>query len=139
MRKQEQRLWDRMREKAKKLASVRLERVENLVNVGTPDVLALSRGIVTWCELKAIDEFPVRAATQVLGAKGLSVAQRNWHKDWFASGGNSVVLIGVGPNVILGISGFFGDSVNAMCREELELHTFAQNWADIFKYLGEKR
>ena len=60
---------------------VRLERIENVVGVGTPDVLACCH-ITAFVELKAVDAPPVRETTRVLGDKGLSRDQRNWHVDW---------------------------------------------------------
>ena len=138
MRKQEQRLWDRMRAKAV-APRVRLERIENLVNVGTPDVIALSHGQVTWIELKAVGAFPVKAATRVLGVKGLSVSQRNWHYGWYAEGGRSLILIGVGPTTIYAIPGFLADAVNDMPRGDLEKYAVAVDWDFLFAYLGERR
>lgn len=110
MRKTEQKLWDRMRKHLGHHA--RLERVENLVYVGTPDVLALVAGVVTPVELKAVQAFPKRITTPVLGAKGLSQDQKNWHKDWQRWGGRSFVLVGVGPAAIYLFDGAEADYVN---------------------------
>lgn len=138
MRKTEQRLWDRMRAKAVE-PRVRLERIENLVSVGSPDVIAIKNGQVTWIELKAVETFPAKADTRVLGAKGLSVAQRNWHYQWYANDGASLILIGVGPGIIYAIHGFLADGVNEMSRGELEKHSVAKDWVALFDYLGKKR
>lgn len=137
MRKTEQRLWDRMRRKARDRAELapRLERIENMVGVGIPDVLAIKNGIVTWCELKSLERFPVRATTQVLGARGLSVAQRNWHYAWYLHGGRSLIVVGVGAQHVYAVPGFLADSVNFMSRKELEDFSVAQDWDALFAYL----
>lgn len=138
MRKQEQRLWDRMRA-AKDAAPVRLERIENLVGVGTPDIIAIRNSQVTWCELKALNEFPVRSSSRVLGEKGLSVSQRNWHYEWLKNGGRSVILVGIGPSIIYTIPGFLADSVNMMSRRDLEKYSIADDWIELFDYFGDKQ
>ena len=138
MRKQEQRLWDRMR--AAKGASANrfvMERMENLVGVGTPDVLVLKNGQVTWVELKSVDAFPVKEATRVLGAKGLSVSQRNWHYEWYAHEGRSLILVGVGKGHIYAIPGFLADAVNDMSRLDLEKYSIANGWTALFNHFGE--
>lgn len=135
MRKTEQKLWDRLRAKAV-APRVHLERIENLVGVGTPDVIALSNGQATWVELKAVEAFPAKAATRVLGAKGLSVSQRNWHYVWHANGGNSIILIGVGPTTIYAIPGFLADAVNDMSRNDLEKRSVIKDWDGLFTYFG---
>lgn len=100
-RKPEQRLWDRMRA-ALDPKMVHLERVENLVGSGMPDVLAVSGGVVTWCELKAVDAPPARVTTPLLGAsKGLNQEQANWHLTWQAHGGRSCVIIGCSSSVYM--------------------------------------
>ena len=141
IRKTEQRLWDRMRRNAAALAPrLRLERVENLVGVGLPDVLAIESGSVAWCELKAVEDYPVRATSQVLGAaKGLSVAQRNWHYEWYAHGGRSFIVVGVGTADMFAIPGILADGINAMTRDEMTRLAAARSWSDLFEQLGPLR
>jgi len=130
MRKTEQRLWDRMR--ARLQGKVRLERIENLVSEGIPDVLALVDGRVTPIELKAIEDFPVRISTPLLGtAKGLSVEQRNWHMEWRRWGGTSLVLVGVGSKVLYVIEGRHADLINEFSREAFEQHALARSWDEL--------
>ncbi|CAB4164990.1 hypothetical protein UFOVP815_2 [uncultured Caudovirales phage] len=136
MRKTEQKLWDRMRAAKVAVPSVRLERIENLVGVGTPDVIALCKGQVTWVELKSVDNFPVKETTRVLGAKGLSVAQRNWHYEWYAHEGRSLILVGVGRAQIYTIPGFLADAVNDMSRAELGKNSIADSWTTLFDHFG---
>lgn len=137
MRKTEQRLWDRMRKHAAALApKLRLERVENLVGVGMPDVLAIASGRVSWLELKSVDAYPVREFSRVLGAtKGLSVAQRNWHYEWYAHSGKSFIVVGVGPADVFAIPGVLGDAINFMTRKDLQRQCVADSWATLFEQL----
>ncbi len=126
MRKPEQRLWDRMREHIGR--EVRLERVENVMTVGMPDVLSCVGGNVVWVELKAVEEPPARIETRVLGTKGLSREQRNWHYDWRRVGGSSVILVGVGPRFIYLLDGAHADTINNYNLGELRSHALALDW-----------
>jgi len=137
MRKVEQRLWDRMREALGN--KLRLERVENIVSVGTADVLSLANGRVTPVELKAVEAYPARASTRVLGDKGLSREQRNWHLSWRHHGGESLILIGVGSRDLFVVPGLHADDVNDMNAQELAQHSVAQTWQQLFIALGGKR
>lgn len=132
MRKTEQRLWDRMRRAIG--TRVRLERIENVVGVGTPDVLACCH-ITAFVELKAIDAPPVRETTRVLGTSGLSRDQRNWHVDWHKWGGTSYVLIGVGRRIFM-LPGALADEVNEMTMEQLAARSVASEWATVAQRLG---
>lgn len=120
MRFKEQKLWDAMSNGTP--ARVRLYRLENVAGVGTPDVMALASGVVTFCELKATAALPKRPTTRVLGEAGLSVAQRNWHMGWHQSGGRALIVVGVGAGVQrqhVALEGRHGDRVNAMTWDEL--------------------
>jgi len=133
MRKQEQRLWDRMRHALN--GRLRLERIENIVTTGMPDVLSTCKH-TAFVELKAVDEPPVRETTRVLGAKGLSIDQRNWHLDFTRWGGCSYILIGVGAKQLFMITGRKADLVNEMTMEELRMNSLANNWNDVCVVLG---
>lgn len=133
MRKPEQRLWDRMRNALGTLT--RLERVENVVTVGMPDVVSCVEGSVVWVELKAVEVFPHRPSTAVLGNKGLSREQKNWHLDWARWGGRSYVLIGVGSKHLFLISGVHADEINDMPHNELLLHSCAESWPAILEVI----
>ena len=131
MRLPEQRLWDRMRSKLRG-KGIRLERVENLVSKGRPDVDALAAGLVTLVELKAVDAYPARPQTPVLGArKGLSIDQRNWHLDWLAYGGRSLVLVGVGSRDVFAFRGDHADKVNSYNTNDLVRHAAAAGWDEV--------
>lgn len=127
MRKTEQKLWDRMRTHLGQ--TLRLERQENLVSVGDPDVIVTApRNWVTRVELKAVEKFPARPGTRVLGSDGLSIAQRNWHMEHKRRGGVSYILVGVGSHEFFTIDGGLHDAVNDMTRDDLYEFTYASNW-----------
>lgn len=130
MRLKEQRLWDRF--KANVGRAVSMERVENLLAAGFPDVLCIAPGgVVSVVELKAVAAAPVRPATPVLGEKsGLSKEQRNWHMNWTRNGGRSFFLVGVGSAINLLVPGKFYDELNAASLEELHSISVARSWAE---------
>ena len=149
-RLKEQKLWDAMRENFAAAAKtsgpamrVRLERIENLAGEGTPDVLVLCDGAVTFCELKAVDTFPKRPSTRVLGTEGLRQEQKNWHMGWQHAGGRSLILIGIGSGrerAHFAIEGRHCDTVNEMSWSDLSRHHVAQGvgaafWVQLMKYL----
>jgi len=139
MRKKEQRLWDRFR--ANIHSNIRMHRVENAVETGMPDVIAISAGRVTWVELKAVEELPARAMTPVLGeGDGLTVEQRNWILDWVRYGGLAHVLVGIGSEQLL-IPGNFAGSVNEATFTGLSCAAVASTWEEIASVLreGERR
>lgn len=120
MRLKEQKLWDAMRSNT--TPATRLYRVENMIEEGIPDVMALSHGWVTWCELKAVLVLPRRTSTRVLGNDGLSVAQRNWHMTWNQNGGRALIVIGIGQGALrqhIAVHGRHGDRLNDMTWNEL--------------------
>lgn len=135
-RKQEQKLWDRMRSNLRKEYALRLERFENAVGTGIPDVLSLYAGRVVWCELKAVEQAPVRAATKLLPTgKGLSVEQRNWHLEWQRHGGTSCILVSVGSSAPFLLPGEYADEVNHLSLASMELRSAACSWLGIAQYL----
>lgn len=72
-----------------------VERVENVVAVGTPDVDYCADAVAGKIELKYATRMPVRENTAVLGkGKGLRRSQLAWHYLRARSGGLSFVLIG---------------------------------------------
>lgn len=109
MRKPEQRLWDRLRKAAS--GRVHAERMENLVGVGRPDVDTLVAGSFVPLELKYVAAWPARTTTKVLGDKGLSQVQKNWHLTWRNWGGHSMIVVGVDDEVYA-FSGATADHVN---------------------------
>jgi hypothetical protein len=95
--------------------------------------------MVTWCELKAVESLPKRAATRVLPVgKGLNQDQMNWHMDWRRHGGRSLILIGVGSDIIYTLSGAYGDCLNEMNAEELASRSFADSWRKLAAALTDR-
>jgi hypothetical protein len=116
MRKKEQKLWDRMRHSLKD--HVYLERVENVVNPGRPDVDTLWEGIVLPVELKALENFPQRPGTPVLGGKGLNQNQLNWWLNWRRWGGLGFIVVSVEGELFV-VPAQFSDQINSFNRQEL--------------------
>ena len=76
MRKKEQLLWDALKRNAP--ASLWLQRVENVLGEGMPDVYVGATG--AWIELKAPSTIPKHGTTPLLGSSdGLRNSQINWH------------------------------------------------------------
>lgn len=132
MRLPEQRLWDAMLRNCS--ASVRVQRIENIVASGMPDVISIFRGRVCLVELKAREVMPVRADTPLLGAKrGLNQDQMNWHRGWSIHDGISYVLISAGARHkhLLLIPGECADLINRMTLVELRDIAVASDWEGI--------
>lgn len=129
MRQTEQKLWDRMRG-AFSDEGIFARRIENLVGVGDPDLYTISFGFVTFIELKGIkqEDVPARTTTPLLGArKGLNPDQRNWHHTCARRGGRSLIVIGVGHDIIT-IPGIHADVINDATLGELQSCSIADNF-----------
>lgn len=133
----EQKFWKRVKKNLTKFG-VHLERIENMAGTGTPDVDALCNGVFTKIELKAVDDYPKRKSTPVLGRKGLSVVQKNWQMEWLRHGGRSLILIAVGSHDFYAMRGAWGDKVNSMPKMVLEDLEAARNWTELASLLGAK-
>ena len=116
MRKKEQKLWDRMRHCLKD--KVYLERVENVISPGRPDVDAMWEGITLPLELKALEQYPVRTSTQVLGREGLNQNQMNWWLNWRRWGGSGFIVVGVEMDVFA-VPGILADEINGFIHDQL--------------------
>lgn len=135
----EQRLWDRLR----KIAAGRLytERIENVVGTGRPDLDTLVGGSFVPIELKQIERWPVRASTKVLGKKGVSRDQRNWHLSWRMWGGRSLIVVGVEHEVFT-FNGASADHINDYNTEQFRAAAMlvgAEALIDMLVKLGERR
>lgn len=115
MRFPEQQLWDRLRKHA--AGRVHMERVENLVGAGRPDVDTLHAGNFVPLELKRVKEWPRRVSTPVLGREGLNQAQKNWHLTWRQWGGAALIVVGVADEVYA-FPGALADELNELNREQ---------------------
>lgn len=147
MRLPEQRLWDRMRINMKPFPSLLLERFENVVSVGVPDVHVLcrppdrtpGRGLVTWVELKAVESPPARKTTRLIPVgKGLSREQKNWHLRWQQHCGRSLVIVGVEHHIQIAIEGRKADFINEMTMADMIEASCATTWGEIAWVLGSR-
>ena len=123
MRKPEQRLWDRLRKAA--VGKIYTERIENLVGVGRPDFDTLVAGSFVPIELKQIAAWPVRVGTRVMGERGLSQVQKNWHLTWRRWGGTSLVVVGVEKDVFT-FDGSLADNLNEFNTAEFKKAALAE-------------
>lgn len=100
----EKEFWKKIQKGLGKLidtAKGRMDRVENGVCDGMPDVSITSGSIDVWVELKYVAKWPQRANTRVLGDRGLRPEQINWHLRHVRAGGKCFVLVGVGREMYL--------------------------------------
>lgn len=134
-RKPEQRLWDRLRKAAAN--RIHTERIENIVGVGRPDVDTLCAGSFVPVELKQVDGWPKRAATRVLGDKGLSQDQKNWHLTWRRWGGDSLIVVGVGQDVYA-FGGAMADYVNGYNTDQFRAAALLTGMEQIIEFLESK-
>lgn len=126
MRKPEQRLWDRMKYGLKD--RIYLERVENVVNPGRPDVDVMMNGVMLPIELKAIATWPRGNNTPVLGkARGLNKNQLNWWLQWRRWGGRGFILVGI-EQELFSVTSEFSDQINSFTSEHFKSRRIT--WAE---------
>lgn len=144
MRKLEQRLWDRARPRLAR-AGIFAERVENVVGEGTPDVHTAARvdgrRFAAWLELKAVGDWPARAATPVMGSRTeVRKSQRAWHPRYAAVGGCSFILLGVGSREVFLIAGLDVRACDNWNQLEVRNWAVAASWDAVIATLrGEER
>lgn len=133
MRLKEQRLWDAMRKAAPK--GVWLQRVENIVVDGMPDVYAVeTEGGACWVELKAPVR-PKRATTRLLGDEGLRPSQINWHLKAASMNQRTYVLIRDDKLELFLIEGKFATDMNDWPLSVVREASLAGDWPSIFEVL----
>lgn len=133
MRKPEQRVWDSMKRAAP--SGVWMERIENLLGDGIPDVLimtAISR--VCFVELKAAT-LPVRPTTRVLGDDGLRPSQVSWHLKSTNYNTPVYTVIRDDQRGLYMIPASLAREVNDMNVNQLRAASLASSWEDIFTIL----
>lgn len=133
MRLPEQRLWDAMR-KAKP-HGFWLQRIENVVMSGMPDVHAAGPRRASWVELKA-PKRPKREATPLMGREGLNPAQINWHLKAAQMGVRSYVLVRDSEHQLFLLRGDQAAEINGWPLPKLRQFSIAQRWPDIFFEIG---
>lgn len=95
-------MWQVMRVRFPKVGD-RLDRIENSVSSGAPDVNGCLEGEDVWVELKAPTE-PKRADTPLLGCSAnheLLITQQGWMKRQQQAGGIAFVLIRTDKRMLL--------------------------------------
>lgn len=97
----------------------RIDRVENGLVDGMPDVNACMAGKDIWMELKHLEKWPARATTPVLGRRGLRPEQINWHIRQHAAGGISFIVMGVGHETWITDNKYARD-INDWTKEDWE-------------------
>ena len=105
------------------LARVRINRVENMLVPGMPDVNICIDGVESWIEIKTPTE-PKRPTTPLFRSRNhpLSIEQVNWFKEQVGAGGRCWLYIDTdqrrmlinGPSVVA-----FGEHINKMMISEL--------------------
>jgi len=99
-------------------ANVRIDRIENLLVEGMPDINICIEGTESWIELKSPKE-PKRYNTRLFGsAHRLSREQMNWFHRQKAAGGKCWIFICTNKRLML-VDGAFADHVNHMTVGEL--------------------
>lgn len=137
MRLPEQKLWDALSRHGR-ACGLLLERIENVLASGTPDVHGLgARGGAFWIEMK-VAKTPARAVTPVFGAgRGLTTDQENWLLRYAKAGGRAFVLArseGCPAGLWL-VEGALAASFNQMPAAALDSVAVARGWDEIMKEL----
>lgn len=118
--KPEARLWQLVRENLWR-PSDRLDRVENAVISGQPDVNGCLSGEDVWVELKAPKE-PKRSTTRLMTAGGNHVllqSQINWFARQKQAGGIAFILVRTDRRMMLVDGTKHGDRFNDMTAGEM--------------------
>lgn len=136
MRLTEQKLWDTLKRHAPR--RLRLQRVENRVGEGMPDVYVGWSG--KWVELKSPAKLPVSATVPILpyGKAALRPSQIAWHYNaaMNPAAPHSYVLIRLPTNALYLVPGLFATRLNEMTLEQLTLYAVATTWDAIVKELS---
>lgn len=96
----------------------RLDRIENAVVTGMPDINMCIGGREFWIEQKSPKE-PVRSTTPLFGSNHkISQEQQNWFLRQRQAGGKAYFLIVTDKRWML-LPGFLADEINTMTVQEL--------------------
>jgi len=133
MRQKEQKLYDAFRDANP--GRVWLQRIENLLGSGMPDIHYSGGGSVGWIELKA-PIAPVRRTTRLLGTDGLNKDQINWHLYYAQHGGISWVLIRDDKRRMFLIRGNHAANMNDMTAAELESISEASSLRKVYEVIS---
>lgn len=96
----------------------RLDRIENVVVTGMPDINMCIGGTEVWIEQKSPKE-PVRKTTALFGSNHkVSQEQANWMLRQRKAGGKCYFLISTDKRWML-VGGFLADQLNSMTVDEI--------------------
>lgn len=130
IKKEEQRLWDTM--KANKPPGILMERVENCIGAGMPDVYFRMPVRTGWVELKS-PHAPKRVETRLMGDEGLRQAQINWHLQSAHYDLISFVLIRDDLRRLWVVEGRYADTMNEWSVADLDANgRRCQTWWDAY-------
>lgn len=135
MRKPEQQLWDTMRNNQHRPKGVALDRIENGVGVGIPDVLLRKMDWQTWIELKVF-ALPAKMTSKALKKGSMRQEQINWHLQHAAFGLFSYILIRNDRNDLYLMPGHLADKLEDMDMFELHAKSIAWTWVQIWKEIA---
>lgn len=134
-RKPEQKVYDRA-----KLSVVGhglwLQRLENAVASGMPDTFLINmNGVTVWIENKAVEGWPVRPDTPVLGdKKGLRTSQRSWFREAIRRNVPAFVLLGIDDQIYY-LPAFVGElCVNQFTRAQIEKYAAFTTFSAFYKF-----
>ena len=121
----------------------KLERIENAVGEGEPDVRVFGwNGWVSWVELKFAKRANKRPTTPALGhAKGMRQSQMNWIAERTQRGIICFILIADDCGRLYLMGGYQVDLINDMTARELNANAIVagiedrQLWAEIYKHI----
>lgn len=135
--KPEQLVWQALK-RAAKINDMMLQRIENGVLDGMPDVFGINKnGAVFFIENKALANLPVRENTLVL-KRYVRPQQINWHRNYARYGGKSYFLVKVNRQFFM-FSGLtvvhYIDTMNKTLFEQLPL--CGHKITDAIEYLKE--
>lgn len=135
-RLREQRLYDAFKKIRPK--GIRIERVENVVSDGTPDVMLFVPGATVWVELKAPLR-PKRATTRLLGGEGLRQSQLNWMLEATQYQIPAYVLIRDNSGDTFLIPAACCEGINELTAGELRAISLADSLAAAYEVINENR
>lgn len=134
-RKPEQLVWDAMKRALGKRHGLWMERVENVVADGQPDVRIAVTGHIKEVELK-FAKVPARPDTPLLGKKGLRVSQISWHRKAAFFGLPVFTLIRDSEGELYLIHCRHAQDINEMTRAQLRAVSLADTWDSIHTVLA---
>lgn len=115
-----------------------IQRVENVLVPGMPDLFVVHRRRSCWIELKAPTQ-RARRSSRLLGAEGLNVDQINWHLKAASVGVPSFVLARPdgAHNFLVLLEGAHADEANTMSAEDFdEAGLCFPSWASIWEFIA---